>query len=118
MQRGKLKGVSGALLVAVSVCAAQPPAFSYDYESRKADVLRQFQDGSASGRLDASELDKLNSMINKLNNREAGYRVSGGKLDDGERVRLIAEVEKINLRLQKDLRDNRRIGWRFWRWWW
>lgn len=118
MQTRSLRGVSGALLVAVSICAVQPPAYSYDYESRKAEVLRQLQEGSASGKLDAGELDKLNGMLNKLNNKEAEYRASGAKLDDGERLRLIAEVEKINIRLQKDLHDNKRISWRFWRWWW
>jgi len=82
----------------------------------QAQLLIRINQGRASGRLTQFEFNQLMSQYNMLSEREAQLRMGG--LNFRERMRLQAQLQNLNFRVNRNLYDRQTAGrWgggRFW----
>lgn len=118
-----------ALLVAPATPAMAQYGYGYGYgyghgnvgygsniNQLQTQLLSRINQGRASGRLTQFEFNQLMSQYNILSTREAQLRMGG--LNMRERMRLQAQLQNLNVRVNRNLYDRQTAGrWRGGRFW-
>lgn len=71
----------------------------------QAQLQAQINQGVANGRLTQQEAAQLQSRMNEINQLEAQYRASGGKLSKRERDLLESKLDRLGDSIRRQLND-------------
>jgi len=78
-------------------------------ESRKTDIQKRINEGVSTRRINRFEGQMINNEFNRINWMQQRL-MRDGRLDQGDATRIMAELDKLNDTVNRELQDRRVIG--------
>ena len=74
-------------------------------DERQAELDKKISDGIASGKLTGDEAQQLKLEFNRISDREAALKSSGGRISADDRLALLIDLERLNTQIELKLNN-------------